>query len=591
VSRKTRALVREIYNQATAVARDSDIRVNIARGCLQGCVLSPLLFCLVLAIILKDVTFDPIKVDQLCIDYLAYADDIALTANTAAAASKASQAISDASRDKADMFINIEKTESTKIKQKAVPPQTTTEEVDGLGLEAVCEYCHKSFFTDAGLRLHKRQHCQQARVLTWERTFDIGQLADVRGGPHKRWYLVEWEGANDYGKVVQGVRPGDKWAATWEPAAHLQYNIDNNGELFIDRFWRAHPAAKGRVRSHNNWVPGEHRCKDCNFLAVSEHGLKTHKGRARRTGKCKIASAFISYQTDRVVRRAKHKRIAAEEEAPVYIDGKPLNNRLSFNYLGCSQEQDATTTQAIRVRLAQGRARFNQMYPIWVDTGLTTASKLAMFKTSVCMIARHGSESWDLTARHIKMIRGWTTSCLVTISGGEYRTEGNAHTSSFDFVADIRLKRLLYLGQILRLPQDRRLRQSVEALHAGGVLPAGSILMDAPPATTFQELTARAVDVPGWMQMCAATYPTLRKPRGGTNASGSAPAAPSAALNPDATVYSPNHPNHHDGGLDVQAPGGGGGDGGGAADPTKHKETHGRWCHFVPGLGWKQYRI
>ena len=78
----------------------------------------------------------------------------------------------------------------------------------------------------------------------------------------------------------------------------------------------------------------------------------------------------------------------------------------------------------------------------------------------------------------------------------------------------------------------------------------------------------------------------LRKPRGGTNASGSAPAAPSAALNPDATVYSPNHPNHHDGGLDVQAPGGGGGGGGGAADPTKYKETYGRWCHFVPGLGW-----
>ena len=93
-------------------------------------------------------------------------------------------------------------------------------------------------------------------------------------------------------------------------------------------------------------------------------------------------------------------------------------------------------------------------------------------------------------------------------------------------------------SEILRLPQDRRLQQSVEALHAGGVLPAGSILMDAPPATTFKELTALAVDVPGWRQMCAATFPTLGKPRGGGNASGSNPAAPSAALNPDATVYS-----------------------------------------------------
>ena len=108
------------------------------------------------------------------------------------------------------------------------------------------------------------------------------------------------------------------------------------------------------------------------------------------------------------------------------VDGKPLGNRLPFNCLGCSQEQDATTTQAIRVRLAQGCARFNQMCPIWVDSGLTTASEMAMFKTSVCNVTRHGLESWDLTPRHIKMTRGWTMSCLVKISGGECRTEGNA---------------------------------------------------------------------------------------------------------------------------------------------------------------------
>ena len=61
-----------------------------------------------------------------------------------------------------------------------------------------------------------------------------------------------------------------------------------------------------------------------------------------------------------------------------WVDGKPLVNRLSFDCLGHSQEQDATTTQATRVRLAKGRARFNQMHPIWVDTGLSTASKIAV---------------------------------------------------------------------------------------------------------------------------------------------------------------------------------------------------------------------
>ena len=62
-SRETMALVEEIYKKASAVARDSDVLINITRGCLQGCVLSPLLFCLVLALVLKDVKMDPVVVD------------------------------------------------------------------------------------------------------------------------------------------------------------------------------------------------------------------------------------------------------------------------------------------------------------------------------------------------------------------------------------------------------------------------------------------------------------------------------------------------------------------------------------------------
>ena len=69
-----------------------------------------------------------------------------------------------------------------------------------------------------------------------------------------------------------GVRPGQPWTPTWEPAAHLQHNAGDDGELFIDKYWRVHPTAKGRDRARANEVPGEHRCKDCNFVSVSSTG-------------------------------------------------------------------------------------------------------------------------------------------------------------------------------------------------------------------------------------------------------------------------------------------------------------------------------
>ena len=568
-SRKTRALVREIYEKATAVAKDSDIIIDIKRGCLQGCVLSPTLFCLVLALTLEGVCMDPVSAGGVTCDYLAYADDIGAMCNTVKGATTTAQGIADASRDKADLFINIGKTETSHIAPKASVGRATAEEVSALNMDINCEHCNKAFFTLQGLGTHKREHCQQARIPTWDRTFNIDQLVDVRGGPDCRWHLVQWEGCNDYDKIYHGVRPGERWTPTWEPAPHFRHNMDDNGELYIDRYWRTHPTAMGRDRGRNNRVPGEHRCADCNYIAVSDHGLKVHKGKAKKSGKCKAASNFISKRAERTVRRNKHQKIAAEDTPKVLIDGKPLVNTLSFKYLGSNMEQDATTCQAIRVRLAQGRSRFNQMYHIWIDENLTTESKINMYKVSVCMIARHGSEAWDLNKANMKMIRGWNTSCLVTITGREYKEEGNEYTTSYDFCGDIRLKRLEYLGQILRLPADRLLRQAVTARHNGDKMPAGSMFMDVPSTKTFDEIVGLAHDKAAWKKLCGDTFPSLTTTTTATMAA--AAADPSGQGQATAPLPHKHIPTTEADKAEV------------AAHPDVFQ--FGQWMHWVPGYG------
>jgi len=104
--------------------------------------------------------------------------------------------------------------------------------------------------------------------------------------------------------------------------------------------------------------------------------------RAKKSGKCKAASAFVSKQAVQTVRRGKHEEMAAGDVDGVHVDGAPP---VDVTHLGSFQEQDATTDEAIRVRLAQGRSRLNQMHHVWIDENLATDSKVRTHGTALAL--------------------------------------------------------------------------------------------------------------------------------------------------------------------------------------------------------------
>ena len=143
---------------------------------------------------------------------------------------------------------------------------------------------------------------------------------------------------------------------------------------------------------------------------------------------------------------------------------------------------------------------------------LSTRGKLKIFRVSVGMTARHGSEAWTLNEKTLKKLRGWCSSCLVPITGRTHREEAGID-SSFDITATIRAQRLKYLGNILRLSDDESLKMVVTKLTKteDGVCPAGSTFMDTPEHADMQRrLCDFANDTAGWAKRVDDTFPAKK---------------------------------------------------------------------------------
>ena len=141
---------------------------------------------------------------------------------------------------------------------------------------------------------------------------------------------------------------------------------------------------------------------------------------------------------------------------------------------------------------------FNQLYPLWKATTLSTRVKLKIFRVSVGMMARHGSEARTLNEKTLKKMRGWCSSCLVFVTGRTHRKEAGTD-SSFDVTATIRAQRLKHLGNILRLSDDESLKIVVTKFTKteDGTCPAGSMFMDPPEHVDMQQLCDFANDTAG----------------------------------------------------------------------------------------------
>ena len=209
--------------------------------------------------------------------------------------SELNNSVADKTGQKADMAVNIPKTETMFVhgnthKESAVAKEEAAEVV--AGYDHACEFCPgKKFKTSRGLAMHQRKWCTQAAAVNNNAAVNvvegyvINKITEVRGPPDKRWYYVEWAGLNDSAEKLHGTDPGDAWPPNWEPAAHVEGATDINGNIATDVYW-------GRKKNANK--DGDHqdkdkpRCPHCDKECKSQRGTRMHQSKA----KCRPTSNF-----------------------------------------------------------------------------------------------------------------------------------------------------------------------------------------------------------------------------------------------------------------------------------------------------------
>ena len=147
------------------------------------------------------------------------------------------------------------------------------------------------------------------------------------------------------------------------------------------------------------------------------------------------------------------------------------------------------------------RSSFGSLSHQWSDHCLSRATKLRLFRLSLCSNRTHSCEASSLTRTVARMIKGFNSRCLHAITGEDYRTAQQLHVPAYNLVLALckapAQARLRYLGHVLLLPTRREHATLPVGLCEGRhALPESSLLSDCDAGLPLLE--ALLLDCSAW---------------------------------------------------------------------------------------------
>ena len=140
--------------------------------------------------------------------------------------------------------------------------------------------------------------------------------------------------------------------------------------------------------------------------------------------------------------------------------------------------------------------RCGRLINIFSSKCISLRLKLRLYEAAVCSILTYGCETWTLCPKMIQRLNGVNSTILARITNKPIQQEARALTTSLNLVRKIRVRRLKWLGHILRAGPQSLMFCALKAQSEMGH--QGNLLMDAPTHTSIEDLVPLAMDRGSW---------------------------------------------------------------------------------------------
>ena len=117
---------------------------------------------------------------------------------------------------------------------------------------------------------------------------------------------------------------------------------------------------------------------------------------------------------------------------------------------------DGSEDADVRRRVAMATARCGQLRFVFGADNVSMVTKMKIYKCAVGSLFTYGSEAWCLSDKCLRKLNGANAACLSRFTGKSRVEESRPATCSYSLCTDIRRRRVIWLGHILRMEKTKR---------------------------------------------------------------------------------------------------------------------------------------